>query len=146
MFVFCVCCVLSGSGFCDELITSPQEFYRLWCVTVLYFEKSGRRRYWPNGGGGLSRQKQTNNVCRYWNLYVITIIIKCCNISYLKIYILHYNLCKNFSLCNYCCNTWPLRFLYTFMYDRYQWRTEGGFKPPPPPKLRRPPKIVPNST
>jgi len=29
----------------------------------------------------------------------------------------------------------------------HQWRTEGGiFNLPPPPKLRRPPKIVPNST
>jgi len=29
----------------------------------------------------------------------------------------------------------------------HQWRTEGGiFNLPPPPKLRRPSKIVPNST
>jgi len=27
-----VCCVLSGRGLCDELITRPEESYRLWCV------------------------------------------------------------------------------------------------------------------
>jgi hypothetical protein len=31
-FVCCECCVLSGRGHCDELITSPEESYRLWCV------------------------------------------------------------------------------------------------------------------
>jgi hypothetical protein len=29
MFVCCVCCVLSGIGLCDELITRPEESYRL---------------------------------------------------------------------------------------------------------------------
>jgi hypothetical protein len=33
-FVCCVCCVLSGRGLCDELITRPKEFYRLWCGVV----------------------------------------------------------------------------------------------------------------
>ena len=28
------CCVLSGIGLCDELITRPEESYRLWCVVV----------------------------------------------------------------------------------------------------------------
>jgi hypothetical protein len=32
MFVCCVCCVLSGRGLCDELITRPEESYRLWPV------------------------------------------------------------------------------------------------------------------
>ena len=31
MFVCCECCVLSGRGLCDELITRPEESYRL-CV------------------------------------------------------------------------------------------------------------------
>ena len=33
-FVCCDCCVLSGRGLCDELITRPEESYRLWCVVV----------------------------------------------------------------------------------------------------------------
>jgi hypothetical protein len=28
------CCVLSGRGLCDELITRPEESNRLWCVVV----------------------------------------------------------------------------------------------------------------
>jgi hypothetical protein len=34
MSVFCECCVLSGRGLCVDLITRPEESYRLWCVVV----------------------------------------------------------------------------------------------------------------
>jgi hypothetical protein len=34
MSVCCECCVLSGRDLCDELITRPEESYRLWCVWV----------------------------------------------------------------------------------------------------------------
>ena len=40
MFVCCECCVLSGRGLCDELITRPEEFYRMWCVVVCDIETS----------------------------------------------------------------------------------------------------------
>jgi len=40
MFVCCECCVLSGRGLCDELITRPDESYRLWCVVVCDLETS----------------------------------------------------------------------------------------------------------
>jgi len=30
--MFVECCVLSGRGLCDELITRPEESYRQWCV------------------------------------------------------------------------------------------------------------------
>jgi hypothetical protein len=39
----CVCCecrVLSGRGLCDELITHPEESYRLWCIVVCDLETS----------------------------------------------------------------------------------------------------------
>jgi hypothetical protein len=32
MSVCCECCVLSGSGLCDVLITRSEKSYRLWCV------------------------------------------------------------------------------------------------------------------
>jgi len=35
MFVCCACCVLSGRGLCDELITRPEESYRLCCVVYV---------------------------------------------------------------------------------------------------------------
>jgi len=43
-------CVLSGRGLCDELITLPEESYRLWCVVVCDLETSWMRRPWPTGG------------------------------------------------------------------------------------------------
>jgi hypothetical protein len=33
MSVSCECCVLSGRGLCDGLITCPEESYRVWCVS-----------------------------------------------------------------------------------------------------------------
>jgi len=41
------CCVLSGRGLCDELITRLEESYRLWCVIVCDLETSRIRRSWP---------------------------------------------------------------------------------------------------
>jgi len=38
MFVCCECFVLSGTGLCDELITRPEESYRLWGVAVCDLE------------------------------------------------------------------------------------------------------------
>ena len=47
MFVCCECCVLSGKGLCDELITCPEKSYRLWCVVVCDLETSRMGRPWP---------------------------------------------------------------------------------------------------
>jgi len=46
MFGCCECCVLSGRGLCDELITRPEESYRLCCVVVFDQETSRMRRPW----------------------------------------------------------------------------------------------------
>ena len=43
MFVSCECCVLSGRGLCDGLITRPEDSYLLWCVVVCDQETSP----WP---------------------------------------------------------------------------------------------------
>ena len=40
IFVCCECRVLSGRDLCDELITCPEESYRLWCVVVCDLETS----------------------------------------------------------------------------------------------------------
>jgi hypothetical protein len=34
MSVCCECCVLSGRGLCDRLITHPEESYRLWRIIM----------------------------------------------------------------------------------------------------------------
>jgi len=58
-FVCRECCVLSGRGFCDELITRPEKSYRLWCVVQCDLETSWMRRPWPTGGCR-ANNKQTN--------------------------------------------------------------------------------------
>ena len=40
MAVSCECCVLSGRGLCDGMITRPEESYRMWCVVVCDLEIS----------------------------------------------------------------------------------------------------------
>ena len=42
-WMFVVSVVLSSRGLCDELITRPEESYRLWCVVVCDLETSGMR-------------------------------------------------------------------------------------------------------
>jgi hypothetical protein len=37
-------CECSGRGLCDELITRPEESYRLWCVLVCDLGTSRKRR------------------------------------------------------------------------------------------------------
>jgi hypothetical protein len=60
MFVCCVCCVLSGRGLCDELVTRPEENYRLWRVVVCDQETS-----WTRGResalGCRARENNNNN-------------------------------------------------------------------------------------
>jgi hypothetical protein len=40
MSVCCERCVLLGANLCDELVTRPDESYRLWCVVVCDLETS----------------------------------------------------------------------------------------------------------
>jgi hypothetical protein len=50
MFVCCECCVLSGRGLCDGLITHPEKSYRLWRVVACDQETSKTRRLKPATG------------------------------------------------------------------------------------------------
>jgi hypothetical protein len=49
MSVSCECCVLSGRGLCVELITRPEESFRVWCVSECDREASAMRRPCPLG-------------------------------------------------------------------------------------------------
>ena len=42
MSVCCECCVLSGRGLCDGLVTRPEESYRLCCVGCVWSRKKTR--------------------------------------------------------------------------------------------------------
>jgi hypothetical protein len=57
MFVCCECCVLSGAGLCNELITRPEESYRMRCVIVRDLETLWMRRSRPTEGW---RAKETH--------------------------------------------------------------------------------------
>ena len=63
-----VCCELSGRGLCDELITRPEESYRLWCVVVCDLETSRMRRPLPALGRSATAKKITQVLD--WNVNV----------------------------------------------------------------------------
>jgi len=48
---------LSGRGLCDELITRPEESYRLWCVVVCDLKTSRMERTWPALGRNATQKK-----------------------------------------------------------------------------------------
>jgi hypothetical protein len=63
MFVCCECRVLSGRGLCDELITRPEESYRLRCV-VCDLETSRMRRPWLALGRSGTKNNLQFKVCQ----------------------------------------------------------------------------------
>jgi len=65
MFVCCECCVLSGRGLCDGLITLPEESHWLCCVVLCDLETSCIRRPWPTGGGG--GKKEVHNFLKIFS-------------------------------------------------------------------------------
>jgi len=73
MFVCCKCCVLSGRGLCDGLITPPEESYRLCCVVVCDLETSRMSGPWPAWDGSATGKKKvllrikTNTTKRFLN-------------------------------------------------------------------------------
>ena len=60
MFVYCECCVLSGRGLCDELITRPEESHRLWCVVVCDLENLKSEEAMTHVGSQRHSQKKKN--------------------------------------------------------------------------------------
>ena len=47
-----------GRGLCDELITRPEESYRLWCFVVCDLETYKMRRLWPALGCSATGNKK----------------------------------------------------------------------------------------
>ena len=55
--------MFSSRGLCDELITRPDESYRLWSVVVCDLETSCMRRPWPSGGCcAKNKQRNTSDI------------------------------------------------------------------------------------
>jgi hypothetical protein len=75
MFVCCVCCVLSGTGLCDELITRPKDPTD--CGASLCVNKK------PRGRGGHSPRWAAEP--EMMMLIIIIIIIMCLLFSKLNV-------------------------------------------------------------
>jgi hypothetical protein len=95
MFVCCACCVLSGRGLCDGLITRPEESYRLWRVVVCDQEASNSRRLKPATGlwkiqpqwvvtPGKQTNKQTFLLCKNELFYCA---VGCVNVGISAVYL-----------------------------------------------------------
>ena len=56
--------MLSGRGLCDELITRPEESYRLWCVVVCDQETSKNEEAMARVGP----QRHKKQTCM-WGVY-----------------------------------------------------------------------------
>jgi hypothetical protein len=56
MSICCECFMLSSRDLCDELITHPEESYRLWCYVGCNLEPSRLRRPWPTLGHSTTGQ------------------------------------------------------------------------------------------
>jgi len=85
--VCCECCVLSGRGLCDELITRLEESYRLWCVVVCDLKTSWLRRPWPALVRSTTEKKinyktlQTKHLQR-WNINLVWFKFRCWELWY----------------------------------------------------------------
>ena len=69
MFVCCECRVFSDRGLCDELITRPEESYRLCCVVVRDLETS--RIGAPYIYGISNLRVNLRSSCQYLYLYTV---------------------------------------------------------------------------
>src|SRR5215475_13396569 len=64
MFVCCKCFVLSGRGLCNELITRPEESYRLWCVVVCDLENLVNEEAMTHVGSQRHSKKKVFVICQ----------------------------------------------------------------------------------
>ena len=82
MDVCLLCCVMSGRGLCDEVISRPEESYRLWCVVVCDLETSYMRR--PRLTGGC-RAKKSSGCQRFGVLSSTSELQRCLGRSLAKL-------------------------------------------------------------
>ena len=71
MFVSCECCVLSGRGLCDELITRPDESYWLWCIALCNLETSRIRQPWLMLDHNAIKKNTWKRCARKWSCPVL---------------------------------------------------------------------------
>ena len=57
--------MLSGRGLCDELITCPEESYRLWCVVVCILENLKNEEAMTRVGSQRHNKKEIGTVTSF---------------------------------------------------------------------------------
>jgi len=82
MFFCCECCVLSGRGLYDELITRLEESYRVCCVVVCDQEISRMRSHGPRWAGA-PQEKKINKITKR-SQYIYNILNTLINITRFK--------------------------------------------------------------
>jgi len=70
MFVCCECCVFSGREFCDELITCPEESYRLWSVVVCDLENLVNDEAMTRVGSQRHKKKRGNKTFQSTEVFI----------------------------------------------------------------------------
>jgi len=64
--------VSSGRGLCDELITRPEESYRMWCVVCVWSRNFVNEEALAHWGSVATKNKQTNKkILRHLGMYLI---------------------------------------------------------------------------
>jgi hypothetical protein len=76
MFVCCECCVLSGRILCDELITRPEESYRLWCIVVCDLDNLKNEEAMTRVGSQRNSKKEKIADCSYFRSLCVRIPFK----------------------------------------------------------------------
>jgi hypothetical protein len=66
---------LSGRGLCDEVITRPEESYRLWCVVVCDLENLKNEEAMTRVGSKRQKKKKGFNsvFSRYFKFEVVNV-------------------------------------------------------------------------
>ena len=79
----CLLWVLSGKGLCNELITRPEEFYRLWFVVVCDLETSSRmRRPWAAlGCCAIGEKESVCSIVRWCGIRTVAIQPEGCGLN-----------------------------------------------------------------
>ena len=93
------CCVLSGRGLCDGLITRPEESYLLWCVILCDLETSWMRKAWPTTRTNLPQNKKKlslmNNIVMSQHSFVFGQHVSTLNYIIFRILIFNKHIEKN---------------------------------------------------
>jgi hypothetical protein len=82
-WIFVVSVELSGRGLCDELITRPEESYRLWCVVLCDLENLKNEEVMTHDGSQRHRKTVINVILITWLILLALLhITPSCKVLY----------------------------------------------------------------